>query len=330
MPDILDLDELLNGAPAPATKKAYDSDVKYFWKWAHVALGISESYPITQETMKQFVDQHVAGLQPSIQQILIDAGVKKDHNRLRVDTIRRRMSAIIKAHKKNGFKEIAFRSEYLKALLSGAKRKETQLGITTRQVQAITRKPLNRILKTFGDKHSLKDTRDLAVFIFGFYTGGRRGSEIINAKFDDVHSYHNGYRYNLPYSKTDQIGKGALKLLKNPHAKYLTAWIKASGITGGYLFRGITPGGALRDKKMNDRAIRNLIKERVEMIGFNPRDFSSHSIRRGFLTQCGMDGYSLRDAMQLTGHTNVETALKYYEAGLVENNEATKMNTKQH
>ncbi len=327
MTDILDIEKLLQGAPAPNTEKAYGGDVKYFWAWAGVALKIKESYPVAPEVVEQFVEKHVQGLTPDIELALINLGVKREKGRYKVTTLRRKVDAIVKYHTMKGF-ENNFRTPRIKALFLGARRYEAQQGISTKQAKAITVRTLNKMIKTFRGDHSLNDIRAIAILSFAFYTGGRRGIEVVEAKFDDLYLVPGGFKYKLSRSKTDQLGKGSEKILRKPHSEYLKRWIKSADINDGFLFRGLSPQGIVKPEKMSEKTVSKIIKDRVEMIGLNPKHYSGHSLRRGFLTQCGMDGISLGDAMQCSGHKNVVTAMKYYEEGTMESNQATKINTR--
>ena len=49
-------------------------------------------------------------------------------------------------------------------------------------------------------------------------------------------------------------------------------------------------------------------------------EFGAHSLRSGFVTQCGRIGGSRHEAMVLTGHKSVTVFDGYYEAGNVINN----------
>ncbi len=323
----LDIEKLLKGAPAPNTEKAYSGDVVYFWAWAGIELGLSETYPVAPGIIETFAEKHIVGLSPDVEAALIERGVKKGTGRFKVSTLRRKVDGVVKWHRMKGF-ENNFRTPRLKELFLAARRYETQQGLYTKQAKAITVRTLNKMLKTFRGVHSMRDIRDIAVLTFAFYTGGRRSIEVIEADFDSLYRFPGGYKYNLNRSKTDQLGKGSEKILRKPHSEHIKRWINAAGIVDGYIFRGITPQGFVKSEKMNEKTLSKIIKDRVEMIGLNPKHYSGHSLRRGFLTQCGMDGISLGEAMQCSGHKNVVTAMKYYEEGAMELNQATKINTR--
>lgn len=321
------IQELLRGAPAPNTERAYAADVRYFWAWARVACVMAESYPVDPDVVRLFVEQHVVGLPDKIDLALVAAGVKRKPGLLRVGTVRRRVYAVITEHTSRGMENNLW-SPHISAVFRAAKRKETQRGEVRRQARAITAVTLDAMLRSFGSRQTTKDRRDMAMLVFAFYTGGRRRSEVADARAEFLTRWRSGYRYVLFRSKTDQTGQGSEKLLRWPHARYLEAWLDASGVTDGYLFRHVDAADQVTALPMGPQALSRVIKERVEAIGLNPKYYSGHSLRRGFLTECGRSGITLSEAMQCSGHKNVATALQYYEEGLIEENKATKVNQK--
>ena len=324
----IDIEQIIRGAPAPNTVRAYERDVRYFWAWARVSAGIdTPAYPVDHDLLERFVEEHVVGLDDAVNLALMQMGVKRKGGSLRIDTIRRRVVGVIREHEMRGF-ENTFRTPRMRALMRGAKRWETQQGVVKRKARAITARMLDRIIDSYRGVKGLKEKRDIAMMVWAFYTGGRRNSEVVDARYEFLSRFHGGYRYFLYRSKTDQVGRGAEKILRAPHARHLTAWLTAAGITDGYLFRRIDAGGRVTGDRVGQNALSRAIKQRVEVLGYDPRFFSAHSLRRGFVTQCGMDGVPLSEAMQCTGHKNVVVAMEYYEEGRIDGNAATRLNTK--
>jgi integrase len=54
-------------------------------------------------------------------------------------------------------------------------------------------------------------------------------------------------------------------------------------------------------------------------------DFSAHSLRSGFMTEAGRQNTPLGEAMALTGHRSVQTALKYFQTGAVQQTRAANL-----
>ena len=56
--------------------------------------------------------------------------------------------------------------------------------------------------------------------------------------------------------------------------------------------------------------------------GYDESKFGAHSLRSGFVTECGRQGKNLGDVMAMTTHRNVATCLRYYQSGNIINNSA--------
>jgi integrase len=113
-----------------------------------------------------------------------------------------------------------------------------------------------------------------------------------------------GFVYNLAYSKTNQAGVNLPennKPLLGVAAVALTAWLQASGIVTGAIFRSVRKGGNLGEA-LSPAAVRVIVKERCALAGIEG-EFSAHSLRSGFVTEAGQQNVSLAETMALTGIT---------------------------
>ena len=68
-----------------------------------------------------------------------------------------------------------------------------------------------------------------------------------------------------------------------------------------------------------------MVKRRCEKAGYDPKLFSAHSLRSGFVTEAGKQGKPIGDVMELSGHKSVTTAMGYYQVGNLENNTAANL-----
>ena len=127
----------------------------------------------------------------------------------------------------------------------------------------------------------------------------------------------NTYLYRLTHSKTDQTGagRGSEKPLVGVAATDLKAWLEASGITEGMIFRRIR--GSVIGEPLEPQAVRAIVKRRAALAGLEG-DYSAHSLRSGFMTEAGRQNVPLGEAMALTGHRSVQTAIRYFQTGAVE------------
>ena len=113
-------------------------------------------------------------------------------------------------------------------------------GVRPDRKTAITKDPLEAMLATCTD--DLIGIRDRALLLFTFSTGGRRRSEVSAAVMENLLKVNaDTYVYHLTHSKTDQAGTehnpDEDKPVLGPAAQALTAWLEASGVTSGAIFR---------------------------------------------------------------------------------------------
>ena len=146
----------------------------------------------------------------------------------------------------------------------------------------MTKEPLEAVLETCDD--SLRGQRDRALLLFAWSSGGRRRSEVSEAVFENLHRADEGaYLCTLANSKTNHNGKVRpedVKPVVGIASEAMGAWLKASGIASGPLFRRIHKGEQLGQDGLSGTAIRDIVKARCSLAGVGD-DFSAHSLRSG-------------------------------------------------
>jgi integrase len=85
----------------------------------------------------------------------------------------------------------------------------------------------------------------------------------------------------------------------------------ASGIEAGPIFRPIDKGGTVRDSRLTDRSVANIVKAYAARAGFDASTFSGHSLRAGFLTSAAGKGASIFKMMDVSRHKSVDTLRGY-------------------
>ena len=98
-------------------------------------------------------------------------------------------------------------------------------------------------------------------------------------------------------SETDR--EGAVQYLGKPTTGRVRAWLLASGLTQGPLFRAILKGNRLRTGRLGERSIRRIIIDRARDAGVKGR-VSGHSLRVGGVQSLASAGASLAE-MQAAG-----------------------------
>jgi len=311
-------DQLIQAGTAQSTRRAYSRDTRYFFAWLKASLNQDEHYPVTVETVCRFILDHVNGLPTDVEQSLRHKKRKMTDGPLKISTIRRYLVSLSVAHAEHGVPSPTLDTR-VKLLLRRAAAAKPHM---PHQKSAITLDILKQLISMCDD--SLRGRRDKAILLVGFASGGRRRSELSNMCIEDLEKVDEGYLMHIRQSKTDQEGQGHTVPVFGEAAVALSEWLVKSGIRAGYLFRGIKPNDSFF-KKLSGHGINEMLKNRIKAIGLNKEAFGAHSLRAGFITEAGRNGFNLKDAMQLSGHANSEVARKYYRATQLLHNPSAKL-----
>ena len=164
-----------------------------------------------------------------------------------------------------------------------------------------------------------RDARDRALLLIGF-SGGFRRSELVGLDHADIEHARQGLILTLRRSKTDQEGAGrkiGIPFGRTRHCPVaaLDAWLSASGIVTGPMFRSVDRHGHVQPERLSGDAVSEVIRERVATAGIDPRDFSGHSLRAGFATSAARAGVSTIKIRQQTGHASDAMLARYIRDG---------------
>ena len=130
-----------------------------------------------------------------------------------------------------------------------------------------------RVMVATLDPDRLIDQRDRALLLLGFASALRR-SELAALLVSDVE------RLGLPYgSDPDTCPVRALR-----------AWLAASGITEGPIFRPVNRHGHLGASALSGWAVGEVVKRCAEAAGLDPGRFGGHSLRAGLITSAAEAG----------------------------------------
>ncbi|MCC0807525.1 site-specific integrase [Methylobacterium sp. W2] len=288
------LDEAAAGFAAAsksdATRRAYAGDWRDFTSWC-AEQGV-DTLPATGRTVGRYVT-HLAGLGRS------------------VSTIDRRAAAIAAVHRAAGHTApTAF--EEVRTILAGIR---NTLGRRPAKKQALTADLVAKVLKRIRGT-DLASVRDRALILVCFGAALRR-SELVALDVADLERHRRGLLVRIAKSKTDQQGQGRTVAILDGRLKIpaaVAAWLDASGITTGPVFRGADRGRLSADRLTAGQFAR-ILKARCAAAGLDPEAFSGHSPRRGFATTAGDDGADLRLTAKHMRHAKLETTLGYIEDG---------------
>jgi integrase len=310
------------------TARSYAGALRYWAAWFRLRYRADLPLPVPVPVVLQFVVDHVERAQgsarahdlpPAIDEALVEAGFKDHVGPPKLSTVTHRLSVLSKAHTLKG-EPNPVRATEVQELMRRVRRAHSQRGDLPRPKHALTKDPLEAMLATCTD--GLVGLRDRALLLFAWASGGRRRSEVTSALVEQLIAIDgNTYLYRLTHSKTDQSGAGSHieKPLVGVAARALTAWLQAAGITSGPIFRRIR--GSVVAEPLEPQAVRSIVKRRAALAGLKG-DYSAHSLRSGFMTEAGRQNVPLGEAMALTGHRSVQTAVRYFQAGAVEKSRA--------
>jgi integrase len=130
-----------------------------------------------------------------------------------------------------------------------------------------------------------------------------------------------GLVLTLRRSKTDQEGAGTVKpipygeRLESCPVRALQAWLEASAIAHGPMFRRVTCWGRIGDRRLSDQVVALVVKQRALAAGLDPRRYAGHSLRAGLATAAARAGVEERDIMRQTGHRSERMLRKYIREG---------------
>lgn len=271
---------------APATRRAYDSDLAHFEAWGGIL-------PASPEVVASYLAAHV--------------------NLLSVATLVRRVASLSTAHEAKTLPNPC-RSKLVRSTLRGIKR---IVGTAQRQAKVLTRDDLFLALDKMGD--SIKDARDRALLLLGFATGLRR-SELVSLDCEDIERVRQGVVVTLRRSKTDQEGDGrriGIPFGRTRHCPVgsLDRWLSRAGIERGPIFRPVNRHGQVQAGRLAGAAIAELVRQRVSAVGMDPVGFSGHSLRAGLATSAARLGVPASKIRAQTGHASDVMLSRYIREG---------------
>jgi integrase len=92
----------------------------------------------------------------------------------------------------------------------------------------------------------------------------------------------------------------------------MDAWLDEAQLRSGPIFRRITKRGRITGQGLTPASLRNLVARLAREAGLEHEGYSAHSLRSGYITEAAHSGVALADAMVLSGHKSMQTALRYY------------------
>lgn len=277
-------------AMSAATRRAYASAWRVFDAWC-AARGVG-SLPASPDALVAYVG-HLAGEGAA------------------VATVNKHMAAIAAAHKAADHDANPTRAARVLTVLAGLRRDR---GVAQRSKDALTRDLLRQCLVHVPD--TLKGRRDRAMLLV-LYSGALRRSEFVGIDVEHVTFKGPDAIVLLPKSKTDQEGAGRVVPIAGsskpdtcPVAS-MRAWLEASGIESGPMFRRVTRHGAVGPARLSAHAVALTVKAYAGAAGLDPDRFGAHSMRAGHITTAVEEGFTAEEIMGVSGHRSLDTLRRY-------------------
>ncbi len=272
---------------SPATRRAYQTDVDAFTTWCR-GRGV-QALPAQPAVVASFL-AHEA------------------ERGLRASTVARRASGIRLLHRAAGF-ETPTTSEIVRTTLKGIRR---NLGVAPQQKAPATVEVVLEMVKHVPD--GMRGIRDRALLLFAFASACRR-SELSALRVRDLTEVPEGFRVTIRKSKGDQEGEGQeIAVVRGRKACPVAAmkhWLEAAAITDGPVFRRMRKGGVVLSDPLRPQGVAQVVKHYAEKAGYDPADFSAHSLRSGFLTSAAARGASVFKLIEVSRHKSVDTLRGY-------------------
>jgi integrase len=318
---------LLQEGESANTVRSYASALRYWAAWFRLRYRAALALPVPVPAVLQFLVDHVQrtapeghlvhDLPPAIDHALVDGAFKGEFGAPALNTVLHRLSVLSKAHQMRDVLNPT-RDPGVQDLVRRIRRAYAARGERPASKTALTKDPLEAMLATCTD--GLIGLRDRALLTFAFSSGGRRRSEVTAAVMENLVKVDaQTYLYRLTHSKTDQAGTehnaDADKPLVGPAAEALTAWLAASGVKSGAIFRRIRKTKAV--EPLLPQAVWHIVKRRAQLAGLEG-DFGAHSLRSGYVTEAGRQNVPIKEAMGLTGHRSMVTFMRYFQTGAVQ------------
>lgn len=332
--DIETLKHLAREGMGENSLRALASDLAYLEGWAMAATGEALPWPATEALALKFVAHHLwdpaqreadprHGMPSAIATALREDGLLRSDGPHAPSTVKRRMASWGTLHRWRGI-ESPFAAPSLRSAVRLAVRASPRPR-RRKSKRAVTRDVLDRLTATCSTDR-LADTRDLAILLLAFASGGRRRSEVARLRVeqlsdepavpldptDSTSPTLACVSIQLGRTKTGDADEEGRVFLVGPPVDALREWLERSDIQKGPVFRAIDRWEALEERALTPQSINLIVKRRCAMAGLDAREFAAHGLRAGYLTEAARQGIALQEAMQQSQHRSVQQAASYY------------------
>lgn len=335
--DVETLRHLAREGMGENTLRALASDLAYLEGWAQAATDCPLPWPAPEALALKFVAHHLFdpnrrledaghGMPDAVSEMLQAAGLLRSQGPHAPNTVRRRLAHWATLHRWKGLESPlgtpAIRAAMRLAIRANPRPRQRK------SKRAVTSDILQRLLATCRTDRPA-DTRDRALLLLAFASGGRRRSEIAKLRVEQL--VHEApvpsnpadpsstplpcLSITLGRTKTAGADDDSRVLLIGRPVEALHDWLDHAGLdrgSRGPVFRPVDRWDGIEDRPLTPQAVNLILKRRCTLAGLDPKDFSAHGIRSGYLTEAARRGIALPEAMQQSQHRSVQQAARYY------------------
>ena len=321
--------ELFRRVTPSYTLLACERDLAYIAAWKMAAFGQPLTWPEEEKVALRFILDHAQeltdrpGRAQEVALELIAIGLRVALICPAPATLDRRIASWQAFHRMRNLT-----SPFSSPLVQQARQKARRANARPRAPKSpkpVTRDILEALLASCDDNH--RGTRDRAMLMLAFASGGRRRSEVTALNVEDIGRDDFAAKgllwVRLIETKTTRKDQAPKLPLKGRAARAVVHWLEVTGITQGPLFRPVSKSDRPLPRRLASDALRTILRHRLVLAGL-PVDYATpHGLRAGFLTQAALDGAPLAAAMKLSLHRSAVQAQKYYSDVEIADNPAT-------
>ncbi|CAH1662676.1 MULTISPECIES: tyrosine-type recombinase/integrase [Hyphomicrobiales] len=332
--DVATLKHLAREGMGENSLRALASDLAYLEGWAAAATGGPLPWPATEALALKFVAHHLwdlaqretdprHGMPAAVAEALRGEGLLRSAGPHAPSTVKRRLASWGTLHRWKGI-EGPFGSPAVRSAVRLAVRASPRPR-RRKSKRAVTRDVLDRLAATCATDR-LADTRDLAILLLAFASGGRRRSEVARLRIEQLSEEPavpldplDPNSATLPCisiqlgrTKTGDADDVGRVFLVGPPVEALREWLDRADIRKGAIFRAIDRWEAIEERALTPQSINLIVKRRCTMAELDPKEFAAHGLRAGYLTEAARQGIGLPEAMQQSQHRSVQQAASYY------------------
>lgn len=285
--------QFLESARAPATRRAYEHHWRSWQGWCR--------------------QRGVVACPAEPREIVVWIEAVSGANGWSLAKVEGVAAAIAHVHRLKGIDPPPTSHTFVKAALSAFRRLRGRAPKGAKA--AIVQDALGALLAQI-DRSTVAGKRDAALLLVTWWSACRR-SEVVALTAADVLPAPGGLALRIVRSKTDAEGRGELVGLERKGGPLcpvaaLEAWLAASGIAEGPVFRGFTGRGQLRRTALSAGEVGLLVKRLATLAGLDAAKLGGHSLRAGHITEAILQDVPAAQIMAQTRHRNATTLQRYY------------------